>query len=147
MYAKKLSSKINLACFILLILTLSVSCKPESSSDDHTTWTQYGGNPDQSKYFNATEITKENVNGMEVAWTYPVGDNGFYSFSPIIVDTTIYVLAKNYSLVAVNALTGKEIWIHANLFGLSRRGLNYWESKDKKDKRLIFTLNNQPAGN
>ena len=142
MYAKKLSSKINLAFFILLILTLSVSCKPESSSDDHTTWTQYGGNPDQSKYFNATEITKENVNGMEVAWTYPVGDNGFYSFSPIIVDTTIYVLAKNYSLVAVNALTGKEIWIHANLFGLSRRGLNYWESKNKKDKRLVFTLNN-----
>ena len=39
-------------------------------------------------------------------------------------------------------LTGKEIWIHANLVGLTRRGLNYWESKDKKDKRLIFTLNN-----
>ena len=98
MYAKKLSSKINLAFFILLILTLSVSCKPESSSDDHTTWSQYGGNPDQSKYFNATEITKENVNSMQVAWTYPVGDNAFYSFSPIIVDTTIYVYAKNYSL-------------------------------------------------
>src|SRR5918993_5226219 len=142
MCAKKLSSKLNIAYVILLILTLSVSCRPESSSDDHTTWTQYGGSPDQSKYFNAPEITKENVNKMKVAWPYPTGDNSFYFFSPIIVDTTMYVLAKNYSLVAINALTGKEIWIHANLFGLSRRGLNYWESKDKKDKRLIFTLNN-----
>jgi quinoprotein glucose dehydrogenase len=142
MYAKKLSRIINIVFTVLLILTLSVSCKTERSSDDHTTWTQYGGSPDQSKYFNATEITKENVNNMKVAWTYPTGDNSFYFFSPIIVDTTMYVLAKNYSLVAVNALTGKEIWIHANLIGLSRRGLNYWESKDKKDKRLIFTLNN-----
>ena len=142
MYARKLSIKINIAFVILITLTLSVSCKRESSSDDHTTWTQYGGSPDQSKYFNAPEITKENVNKMKVAWTYPTGDNSFYFFSPIIVDTTMYVLAKNYSLVAINALTGKEIWIHANLFGLSRRGLNYWESKDKKDKRLIFTLNN-----
>jgi quinoprotein glucose dehydrogenase len=39
-------------------------------------------------------------------------------------------------------VTGKEIWIHANLMGLTRRGLNYWESKDKTDRRLIFTLNN-----
>ena len=51
-------------------------------------------------------------------------------------------MAKNSSLVAINAKTGKEIWIHANLQGLTRRGINYWESKDKKDRRLVFTLNN-----
>ena len=142
MCAKKLSSKINVA-FILLTLTLSVSCSPDSSSNDHSTWTQYGGSPDQSKYFEATQITKENVSQMKVAWMYPTGDNNFYFFSPIVVDTTMYVMAKNYSLDCGQcADSGKEIWIHANLQGLSRRGLNYWESKDKKDKRLIFTLNN-----
>ena len=54
----------------------------------------------------------------------------------------MYVVAKNSSLVAVNAGTGKEIWIHANLLGLTRRGINYWESNDRKDRRLLFTLNN-----
>jgi quinoprotein glucose dehydrogenase len=58
------------------------------------------------------------------------------------VDTIMYVMAKNSSLVAVHAETGKEIWIHANLQGLTRRGINYWESKDRKNRRLIFTLNN-----
>src|SRR5690606_19492981 len=26
--------------------------------------------------------------------------------------------------------------------GLTRKGINYWESEDKQDKRLVFTLNN-----
>ena len=73
---------------------------------------------------------------------YPSGDNNFYFFSPIVVDTTMYVMGKNFSLIAVSVASRKEIWIHANLVGLTRRGLNYWESKDKKDERLIFTLNN-----
>src|SRR6187397_3276355 len=109
---------------------------------EHNTWTHYGGSPDQSKYFNASEITKENVNQMQVAWVYPTVDSIPNFFSPIIVDTIMYVMAKNSSMVAINALTGKEIWIHANLQGLTRRGINYWESKDRKNKRLIFTLNN-----
>ena len=109
---------------------------------EHKTWRQYGGSPDQSKYFDAPEITKENVNKMQLSWYYPTMDSVFNFFSPIVVDTIMYVMAKNYSLVAVNAKTGKEIWIHANLQGLTRRGINYWESKDRKDRRLLFTLNN-----
>ena len=54
----------------------------------------------------------------------------------------MYVLAKNSSLVALNAETGKEIWIHANLRGITGRGINYWESKDRKDRRLLFQMNN-----
>ena len=49
----------------------------------------------------------------------------------------MYVLAKNSSLVALNAVTGKEIWIHTNLRGITGRGINYWESEDRKDRRLV----------
>jgi quinoprotein glucose dehydrogenase len=127
----------------LLFLLIYISCKTDSrSAYDHTAWEQYGGGPDQSKYFVASQITKKNVNQMKVSWMYPSGDSLSYFFSPLIVDTIMYVLGKNFSLIAVNVLTHKEIWIHANLQGITRRGINYWESKDKKDKRLIFTLNN-----
>src|SRR5258705_391730 len=54
----------------------------------------------------------------------------------------MYVLAKNNSLVAIDATTGKELWIHANLRGIIQRGVNFWQSKDKKQKRLIIFLNN-----
>jgi quinoprotein glucose dehydrogenase len=127
--------------FMFILIVINIGCNKDSSTD-HTTWSHYGGSPGQSKYFDASQITRENVNQLQVAWNYPVGDDGFYSFSPIIVDTMMYVYARNYSLIALNAVTGKEIWIHSDLRGVSRRGINYWESKDKKDKRLVFTLNN-----
>lgn len=133
----------TITCITLLLsLIVYTGCEKYSPLSDHTTWTHYSGSPDQSKYFVGSEITKENVDQMQVAWMYPSGDDQSYAFSPIIVDSTMYVLGKNYSLIAVNVMTGKEIWIHANLRGITRRGINYWESKDKKDKRLLFTLNN-----
>ncbi|MDX2072375.1 MAG: PQQ-binding-like beta-propeller repeat protein [Haliscomenobacter sp.] len=144
---KKVFSLFTPVSTVLLLLVviglLSLTDQSDNNIDSsHSTWTHYGGSPDQSRYFAASEITKENVAKLQVAWMYPSGDQQPYFFSPIVVDTTMYVMGKNNSLIAVSALSGKEIWIHANLLGMSRRGLNYWESKDKKDKRLIFTLNN-----
>jgi quinoprotein glucose dehydrogenase len=107
-----------------------------------TQWEDYGGGPDSSKFVDLSQITPANVAGLKVAWTYPVGDNNVYQFNPIVVGSTMYVLAKNQSLVALDATTGKELWIHAGLRGIARRGLNYWESPDGKDRRLLFQINN-----
>jgi quinoprotein glucose dehydrogenase len=112
-------------------------------ADPYKTWREYGGGPDQSKYTTLNHITKKNVSQLEVAWTYSTGDNvATYKFNPIIIDNVMYVLAKNNSLVALDATNGKEIWIHAGLNTASKRGINYWESKDRKDRRLIFCMNN-----
>ncbi|WP_439583598.1 outer membrane protein assembly factor BamB family protein [Dyadobacter bucti] len=113
-----------------------------SGPDPHKTWRDFGGGPDQSKYFVQDEITKSNVNQLKVAWTYSTADENVYQFNPLIVDNIMYVLAKGNSLVALDAASGKEIWIHANLQGIAPRGINYWESKDRKDRRLIFQMNN-----
>ena len=51
-------------------------------------------------------------------------------------------MARNSSLVALDAATGKEIWIHENLPGIATRGIAYWESRDRTDRRLIFAINN-----
>lgn len=101
----------------------------------------YGGGADQSKYKITEDITKNTVGQLQVAWSYSTGDERVYQWNPIVVDTIMYVLAKNGSLVALNAVTGKEIWIHANLRGITGRGINYWESKDRKDRRLLFQMN------
>jgi quinoprotein glucose dehydrogenase len=114
-----------------------------SGSIAHKTWTQYGGSADQSKYVDLKQITKSNINQLEIAWVYSTKDNvSSYRFNPVIVDNVMYVLAKNNSLVALDITTGKEIWIHANLNTASKRGINYWESKDRKDRRLLFCINN-----
>jgi quinoprotein glucose dehydrogenase len=138
MYARYSEPKFSLFTFFTLLFL--VGCSSEKTENPHRTWTHYGGSPDQSRFFDASEITKENVRDLEVAWVYPTGEE-YNFFSPIVADSTMYVLGKNSSLIALNARTGEEIWIHANLKGITRRGINYWESADKKDKRLIFTLN------
>ncbi|MEO7799379.1 MAG: PQQ-binding-like beta-propeller repeat protein, partial [Opitutaceae bacterium] len=114
---------------------------PNSADTQHREWRDYGGGPDQSKFVVMSDITKANVAQLQVAWSYPTGDERSYHFSPIVVDGVMYLMAKNSSLVAVDVATGKEVWIHANLGGITNRGLNYWENADRSDRRLIFTLN------
>jgi len=125
---------------VLLAFVIN-GCSNRSVDDRYVTWTNYGGGADQSKYSKLDHIDKSNVSQLSVAWSYSTGDDKTYQFNPIIVDTVMYVLAKNNSLVALHAATGEELWIHANLNGIARRGLNYWESKDRSDRRLIFQIN------
>ncbi|MEO8887108.1 MAG: PQQ-binding-like beta-propeller repeat protein [Mucilaginibacter sp.] len=110
----------------------------------HTEWKDYGGGPDHSKFMNFTQINKKNVTDLQPAFVYSTASDrtNSYKFNPIIVDGIMYVLAKNNSLVAINATTGQEIWIHANLRGIVQRGINFWQSPDKKQKRFIITIGN-----
>jgi quinoprotein glucose dehydrogenase len=123
------------------VLLVSLLIAHVATGQNRKTWRDYGGGLDSSHYVALTQINKSNVSQLKIAWTYPTGDNRSYLFNPIIVDNIMYVLARNSSLVALDAATGKEIWIHENLPGLSTRGITYWESKDRKDRRLIFTMN------
>jgi quinoprotein glucose dehydrogenase len=100
-------------------------------------WPGYSG-ADNSRYFASRQIDKANVNRLQVAWTYPFGDT---SFHPIAVRGAIYGRGRNGSLVAVDAKTGKELWIRENMNGMTSRGMNYWESADGRDQRLIFAMN------
>jgi quinoprotein glucose dehydrogenase len=113
-----------------------------SGSEQHKTWKQYGGGADQSKYMDLKQITKANVKQLEVVWNYadPGGGAGNF-FNPIVVDGVMYVVAKGGSVVALEAATGKELWSSRQFPRIVRTGINYWESKDKKDRRLIFCAN------
>ncbi|HET9475075.1 MAG TPA: c-type cytochrome, partial [Steroidobacteraceae bacterium] len=103
-------------------------------------WPDYGGAPDQSKYAVTRDITRKNVWQLGVSWIYSTGDERAYQFNPVIVDGVMYVLARNSSLVAIDVRTRRELWIHANLRGITNRGINFWQSRDGKDRRLLFAL-------
>ena len=116
-----------------------------SSRNEHQTWQEYGGAPDSAQYSALRQINAQNVKQLKVAWSYPTGDKNRYSFNPIEVDGTVYVLAKKNSIVALDAVTGKELWAHPtdpDTRLLTNRGLNYWESADRSDRRLLYAVNN-----
>jgi quinoprotein glucose dehydrogenase len=108
------------------------------SAADDKWWPDYAGGPANSRYFPSKDINKTNVDTLAVAWTYPFGETGA---SPIVARGVIYGRGRNGAIVALDARTGTELWIHEGMQGMSARGMNYWESKDGKDRRLIFAMN------
>ena len=121
-----------------LPLCLALTCSFVLAQQNHKTWKDYGGGSDTSRFTALDQIKKTNVKQLEVAWTYFNGSSGM---NPIIVDNVMYVYGRNNSLIALDATTGKEIWIHTGLSSIATLGVNYWESKDRKDRRLIFQIN------
>jgi len=123
----------------VVIAAIALSATLPASPDGQREWRDYAGGPDSSRFVAATQITAANVNQLQVAWAYPSGQT---DFNPLMVRGMIYGRGPNGSFVALDAATGKQIWIHEGVQGFNSRGVNYWESKDGKDRRLIFSTQN-----
>src|SRR5215472_17300696 len=111
----------------------------------HSSWRDYAGGPDGAQYSTLDQINRSNVGQLRVAWSYPTGDGSKYLFNPVVVGRTMYVLARNNSIIALDATTGRELWIHANEIRnhlITNRGINYWESSDHSETRLLFAVDN-----
>jgi quinate dehydrogenase (quinone) len=124
---------------IALMLVLAAIAGPSISGQQPREWRDYGGSPDSSRFVAATEISAANVQQLEVAWAYEAGAT---DFNPIVARGVVYGRGPNGSFVALDAATGKPIWSHKGAEGFNSRGVNYWESRDGTDRRLIFSANN-----
>ncbi|HYD23518.1 MAG TPA: PQQ-binding-like beta-propeller repeat protein [Croceibacterium sp.] len=109
-----------------------------SGQFDFTGWDAYLGGADSSQFSALTQIDKDNVNQLEVAWTYPTGPGQPTHFNPLIAGGRMYVLTGDSKIAALDPATGREIWKSTNTGRLSGRGLNYWRSADGSDERLMM---------
>jgi glucose dehydrogenase len=107
------------------------------SQEPYTTWRTYGGGGHSSQYSALDQIDKSNVAQLEVAWSFPVGERSFV-FNPIVVDDVMYVLARDNEIVALDAATGRELWARPHEGAVTARGVNYWQSADGSDRRLLY---------
>jgi quinoprotein glucose dehydrogenase len=111
-----------------------------------TSWTSYGGSNSDAQYSALKQVDRSNAGQLQLAWFYPSGNNGFrYGSNPLVIDGVMFVYGKNNTVVALDATSGKEIWVYDthNPRLISHRGMTYWESKDRSDRRLFFSMNNQ----
>ena len=107
----------------------------------HATWSDFGGNIDSLQYSSLKQITKSNVSNLKQAWFYKAqGPRGTFPFSPLIADRVMYVIGEGPAIVALDATTGKQIWSHPLDGAPTNRGINYWESEDRSDGRIIFAV-------
>jgi len=133
---------VGLLLGLVILLPGAPPPKKQPYTTPYTTWSAYGGTPDSMQYSALTQINKSNVSQLEQVWFYPLPARADLAFSPLIVGNVMYVAGNgNRSVVALNAATGQEIWTHPTEGTTTSRGYAYWESKDGKDQRIIFSAN------
>ena len=117
---------------------------PLALGQAHTQWSDYGGGPDSAQYTALQQINRGNVGSLQLAWTLPTGDGAAYAFEPVQAHGVLYLMTAGPAISAVDAATGKPLWTYTPAGAtkiMTNRGMNYWESADGKDRRLIFARN------
>ncbi|HWC76432.1 MAG TPA: PQQ-binding-like beta-propeller repeat protein [Blastocatellia bacterium] len=142
----------NLKISLLLALTLSitglgVTAGSQTHSDPYQEWRQFGGGADNIHYSTLTQINRENVRNLRVAWTYETGDafpGSEMQCNPIIIDGVLYATSPSLRVIALEADTGKLKWSFDPNAGqkapgkMRNRGLTYWSSGT--DKRIFVAF-------
>jgi quinoprotein glucose dehydrogenase len=141
-----------------LVVIVAASCKAPVK-ESYKNWEVYGGTKDAMHYSSLTEVDTNNVSQLLVAWTYHTGDADTASHSqiqcnPIVIDGILYALTPKMKMFAVDAATGKQIWVFdpktyiavdtneqkrlSMQFTNTGRGVTYW-TDGKDDKRVFYT--------
>jgi quinoprotein glucose dehydrogenase len=106
-------------------------------------WPSYGHDPGGLRYSPLTQISRENVSQLKVAWVFHTGDisdgsghqrrSGFET-TPILVDGTLYLTTPFNRVIALDPETGKQRWAYDPKIdltgdygdGLINRGVSTW---------------------
>jgi quinoprotein glucose dehydrogenase len=104
-------------------------------------WT-YGGGPQQIRYSPLTQINRDNVKSLEVAWSYDTGEQGAMQTQPVVVNGVLYGYTPTHKTFAVNAATGAPLWtFDSGIKGSGpNRGIMYWENGG--DRRVFAAVDN-----
>ena len=137
----------NLRFVIIVVIALAATFIGDSTPPQpYNDWRMFGGGSENIHYSTLSQINRDNLEQLEVAWTYDTGDafpNSEMQCNPIIIDGTLYATTPKLRVIALNAENGKLIWSFdpnagkRTLGKMRNRGVTYWENGN--DKRIYFS--------
>ncbi len=144
---------------LALLYAALVSSSAHAQSSPASDWPSYGNDPGGMRYSPLTQINRENVANLKVAWTFHTGDisdgsggkkrSGFET-TPILVDGTLYLTTPFNRVIALDPETGKQLWAYDPKIdqtldygdGLVNRGVATWldstRAANQPCRRRIF---------
>ncbi len=132
--------------WVAMVAALAVSCN--TLADE---WPTYGGDAGGMRYSPLTQINRDNVSRLEVAWVFHTGDisdgrgatkrSGFET-TPLLVDGALYITTPFNRVIALDPETGKQRWAHDPKTqlswdygdGLTNRGVAIWSAPNPGER-------------
>ena len=105
-------------------------------------WPAYGGAPENDHYSSLSEIRRDNVRNLSLAWSFDTAEEGGLQTSPLVVAGVLYGITPTQKIFTLDAATGRLLWkFDSGLKGRQpNRGLAYWS--DGKGGRILVGIMN-----
>ncbi len=129
----------TLTALAIMMMVFFSGCRTKDK-ENYSTWQVYRGDDGSNAYSALNQINTKNISQLKVAWTYQTGDRSEYfslECNPIIINDTLYGISPKLKTFALNAQTGKELWVFDpfekdSKDGGFNRGITYWKSGNEK---------------
>lgn len=89
----------------------------DHAAGDANNFLHTNGNYDQTRYYPAEQINRENVHQLERAWVFKTEIVESMETSPIVVNGIMYVSTSFNHVYALDAKTGKQLWHYKHDMG------------------------------
>jgi quinoprotein glucose dehydrogenase len=134
-----------------LLLTANVAALAVSCNTLADEWPSYGGDAGGMRYSPLTQINRDNVSRLKVAWVFHTGDisdgkgarkrSGFET-TPLLVEGTLYITTPFNRVIALDPETGEQRWAHDPKTqlswdygdGLINRGVAIWSAPNPRER-------------
>src|SRR6059058_1042145 len=146
-----------LALFLAACSLLAWAAAPSASENPADSWPCYGHDAGGMRYSPLSQINRENVAQLKVAWTFHTGDisdgsgksnrSGFET-TPLLVDGTMYLTTPFNRVIALDPETGAQRWAFDPKLklnwdygdGLINRGLATWLEPNRASKKTAQSV-------
>ena len=137
--------------------------KGNTSATPASDWPAYGRDPGGSRFSPLTQINRNNVKNLKIAWIYRTGDlsdgrnarsTSSFQCTPLLVEGTLYLVTSFNRVIALDPVTGKERWVFDPKIDLKRgydnqlnsRGVSTWLDPQSRDgqsgrRRILLGTN------
>src|SRR6186713_2320662 len=96
-----------LACITLAVLA---ACTVDNE-DSRSSWPTFGHDVSNNKFSSLTQIDTSNVMQLKEVWRHEdATEGGGVYFNPVMMNNRVIGLMPSNKLVALNAVTGKQLW-------------------------------------
>jgi alcohol dehydrogenase (cytochrome c) len=107
----------RVALTLAIVLAFSIAPDAQVTSDrlvraaeEPQNWLTYSGGYASQRYSTLSQITRDNVRNLELAWILPNQVFGAWQSTPLVADGIMYVTQRPNDVLAVDAKTGRVFW-------------------------------------